>query len=323
MGLRSDEIVYSGTVPKKNVRITALQTLRKNKMLLLMLAPAVLHVLIFAYVPMVGVLLAFKRFQYQLGLFGSPWVGLENFRFFFMSGDAWIVTRNTLLYNAAFILLIPLVQILLAVFLSEIGSKWFKKLAQSAMFLPFFISWVIVGSIAYNLFNFEVGLLNNVLKSFGIEPVNIYSEVGVWKYILFAFKLWKELGYGMVIYLAAIVSIDQQMYDAAKIDGANVFQRLRYVTVPSIFPVVVLLFLLSVGQIFRGEFGLFYQLIGNNGILYDQTDIIDTFVFRALLTSSDIGMAAAAGFYQSITCFITIVLINSFIRKVKPDYALF
>ncbi|HZG86361.1 MAG TPA: ABC transporter permease subunit [Paenibacillus sp.] len=292
-------------------------------MLLLMLAPAVLHVLIFAYVPMVGVLLAFKRFQYQLGLFGSPWVGLENFRFFFMSGDAWIVTRNTLLYNAAFILLIPLVQILLAVFLSEIGSKWFKKLAQSAMFLPFFISWVIVGSIAYNLFNFEVGLLNNVLKSFGIEPVNIYSEVGVWKYILFAFKLWKELGYGMVIYLAAIVSIDQQMYDAAKIDGANVFQRLRYVTVPSIFPVVVLLFLLSVGQIFRGEFGLFYQLIGNNGILYDQTDIIDTFVFRALLTSSDIGMAAAAGFYQSITCFITIVLINSFIRKVKPDYALF
>jgi len=323
MGLRSDEIVYSKTVPNKNIRIPALRILRKNKVLLLMLAPAVLHVLIFAYLPMVGVLLAFKRFQYQLGLFGSPWVGFENFRFFFMSGDAWIVTRNTLLYNAAFILLIPLVQILLAVFLSEISSKWFKKIAQSAMFLPFFISWVIVGSIAYNLFNFEVGLLNNALRSLGIEPVNIYNEAGVWKYILFAFKLWKELGYGMVIYLAAIVSIDQQMYDAAKIDGANVFQRLRYVTLPSIFPVVVLLFLLSVGQIFRGEFGLFYQLIGNNGILYDQTDIIDTFVFRALLTSSDIGMAAAAGFYQSIMCFITIVLINYVVKRVNPDYALF
>ncbi|MBW7453285.1 ABC transporter permease [Paenibacillus sepulcri] len=326
MSLQNNEFIYEKLKVKNKARAaggTFFQKLIKNKVLLLMLAPAVLHVLIFAYLPMFGVILAFKRFQYQSGILGSPWVGLDNFRFFFASGDAFIVTRNTLLYNLAFIIFIPMIQILLAIMLSEAGKLFFKKIAQSTMFLPFFISWVIVGSIAYNLFNYEYGLFNHALTALGFDPLNVYSHTGAWKYILFAFKLWKELGYGMVIYLAAIISIDSEMYDAAKIDGANIFQRISYITLPSIFPVIVLLFLLSVGQIFRGDFGLFYQLIGNNGNLYQQTDIIDTFVFRALLNSSDIGMAAAAGFYQSIMCFFTILLINYLVKRMNKDYALF
>jgi len=294
-----------------------------HRTLLLMLLPAALHVILFSYLPMGGVVLAFKQFQYTLGIWGSPWVGFENFRYFFQSGEAFQVTRNTVLYNLAFIGIVTAAQITAAVFLSEIGSKFFKKLTQSVMFLPFFISWVIVGSIVYNIFNFEHGLLNSVLAWFGAAPVNVYGEPGVWKYLIVFFKLWKELGYGTVIYLAAIISIDSEMYDAGKIDGANMFQRIRYIMIPSIMPVIVILFLLSVGQVFRGDFGLFYQLIGDNGALFAQTDVIDTFVFRSLLRSSEIGMAAAAGFYQSVMCFATILLVNFTVKRVKDDYALF
>ncbi|MFD2117830.1 ABC transporter permease [Paenibacillus yanchengensis] len=299
------------------------QTLYKNRILLLMLVPAMLHIIVFSYLPMGGIILAFKRFQYQSGIFQSPWVGLENFNYFFVSGQAWEVTRNTVLYNLAFIIIIPAIQILLAIILSELGGKYFKKITQSVMFLPFFISWVIVGSIAYNVFNFEYGLLNNILTMFGAEPVNMYGEPGAWKYLILFFKLWKELGYGMIIYLAAIVSIDKEMYEAGKMDGANIFQRIRYIMIPQIMPMVMIMFLLQVGQIFRGDFGLFYQLIGNNGALLAQTDIIDTFVFRSLLHSSEVGMAAAAGLYQSVMCFITIMLVNYIVKRVKSDYALF
>ncbi|WP_339316672.1 ABC transporter permease subunit [Paenibacillus sp. FSL R10-2734] len=295
----------------------------KHRVLLLMLLPATLHVILFAYIPMGGVVLAFKKFQYSLGIFGSPWVGIENFKYFFLSGDAWHVTRNTILYNLAFILIVTSMQIITAIFLSEIGSKFFKKIAQSVMFLPFFISWVIVGSIVYNIFNFEHGMLNSTLALFGVDPVNVYGDAGIWKYLIVFFKLWKELGYGTVIYLAAIISIDPEMYDAGKIDGANLFQRIRYIMLPSILPMIITLFLLSVGQIFRGDFGLFYQLIGDNGALFAQTDIIDTFVFRSLLKSSEIGMAAAAGFYQSAMCFLTILLVNFIIKRINSDYALF
>lgn len=326
MSVRNNEAVFGKPKASAEARVERAafaKKLFKHRVLLLMLAPAVAHVVIFAYLPMFGVILAFKRFQYQSGILGSPWAGLDNFRFFIASGDALTVTRNTLLYNLAFIVLIPAIQILLAIMLSEIGKVYFKKIAQSAMFLPFFISWVIVGSIAYNVFNFEYGMLNHALSALGFEPVNMYTHEGAWAYILFVFKLWKEVGYGMVIYLAAIVGIDNEMYDAAKIDGANIYQRIRYITLPSIFPVIVLLFLLAVGQIFRGDFGLFYQLIGNNGNLYQQTDIIDTFVFRALLNSSDIGMAAAAGFYQSVMCFVTILIVNQVVKRMNKDYALF
>lgn len=297
--------------------------LSKNKSFLLMLAPAVIHIFIFAYLPMGGIVLAFKQFNYQDGIFGSPWVGLENFRFFFLSGDAFKVTRNTVLYNLAFLTVNTSLQLIFAVILSEVHSKYFKKTTQSIIFLPHFVSWVIVASIAYNLFNYETGLLNKFLTSLGIEPINIYMKPSYWKYILIGFNAWKGVGYGTVVYLAAIVAIDSQLYESAEIDGANIFQRTWYITFPCLVPTIIVLVLLAIGQIFRGDFGLFYQLIGNNGMLFDATDIIDTYVFRSLMQSSEIGMAAAAGFYQSLMCFVMIMVTNFAVKKVRSDYALF
>ncbi len=288
-----------------------------------MLVPAVGLTIVFHYIPMGGIVLAFKQYNYRLGFWGSPWVGLRNFEFFFQSGEAWLVTRNTLLYNIAFMIVNTSLQLLFAMILSELGSKLFRKLAQSFMFLPHFISWVVVASMAFNLFNYENGAINNLLVMLGQERVNIYGTPGIWKYLLVIFKAWKTVGYGTVVYLAAIVGIDAELHEAAEIDGANIFQRMAHITLPSIIPSILILTLLGIGQIFRGDFGLFYQMIGNNGMLFDATDIIDTFVFRSLTQSNNMAMAAAAGFYQSVMCFITIMITNYIVRRVDKDYALF
>jgi putative aldouronate transport system permease protein len=321
-GTTSDSIVKALPV-KRAKRDSFWKTLKRDRTLLLMLMPATLLIFVFAYIPMVGLVLAFKSFDYRLGIFGSPWTGFENFRFFFSSGQAWLVSRNTVLYNLAFLVSTSVLQILFALILSELGGKTFKKITQSAMFLPFFISWVVVSSIAYNLLNFEYGMLNNLLTTLGFAPVDVYNTPEAWKYILIFFNAWKIVGYGTVIYLAAIVGIDQQIYESAEIDGANVFQRAIRITIPCIFPTIIILTLLAIGQIFRGDFGLFYNLIGNNGALYDATDVIDTFVFRALINTGDIGMAAAAGFYQSVLCFVTIVITNYAVKRANKDYSLF
>lgn len=299
------------------------RTLRENKILLLMLVPATAYTIIFSYIPMAGLVLAFKNYRYADGIFGSPWVGLENFRFLKLSGKLWPITRNTILYNLAFIIIGMIFQIGFAIILSEIRGKHFKRFAQSSMFLPHFISWVVVAAIAYNLFNFERGVVNNFLRSFNIDPINVYNNPDIWPFLLIFFKTWKGLGYGSVVYLAAITGIDQQMYEAADIDGANIWQKIFRITIPSIMPTIMIMLLLALGGIFRGDFGLFYQLIGNNNILLPKTDIIDTFVFRSLLSTSDMGMASAAGLYQSIVCFVTILFANYCVKKVDPDYALY
>ncbi len=300
-----------------------LSEIRRNKTLLIMLLPAVALVFVFAYMPMGGMVLAFKQFKYDDGIFGSPWVGFNNFKFFFLSGQAFRVTLNTFLYNLAFIVVNTVLQIGLAVMLSELTGKYFKKLTQSFIFLPYFVSWVIVGSIAYNLLNYESGSLNSLLGILGLEPVNAYAEPSWWKYIIVIFSAWKNVGYGMIVYLAAVMGIDTQLYESSEIDGANIFQRIRHITLPSITPTMVTLVLLEVGKIFRGNLDLFYQLIGNNGMLFDATDVIDTFVFRSLTQSGEIGMAAATGFYQSVLCFVTIILVNGIVKRVQKDYALF
>ncbi len=300
-----------------------LRKLYKYRWYLLMLTPAVVHTLIFAYYPMTGVVMAFKKYNYAGVIWGSPWNGLNNFKFFFMSGQAGVVIRNTVLYNALFIVVGTVTQISVAVLLTEIRGKWFRKVSQSLMFLPYFISWVIVGVMAFNILNTDYGFINGVLKSLGMETISFYSRPELWPVILLFFNIWKGVGYGSILYLAAIMGIDTSIYEAAAIDGANVFQRIFHITIPSIMPTTIILFLMSIGSIFRGNFDMFYNLVGSNGLLYNYTDVIDTLAFRALISSNDFGMSAAIGLFQSVLCFITVILANKLVSLYERDYALF
>lgn len=307
----------------KNKGVGFLGEVKKNKTLLIMLSPALILTFIFSYLPMGGLILAFKQFNYNDGLLGSPWVWFDNFKFFFQSNQVLNVTKNTALYNLAFIGINTFIEVLFAIILSEMTRKGQKIIIQSMYFLPYFISWVIVGSIAYNFFNYENGTLNMLLTALGMEPINVYGTPSVWPIIIVGFSAWKSIGYGMVVYMASILGVDACLYEAAKIDGAKLFHRIRHITLPAITPTIITLILLAIGKIFRGNFDLFYQLVGNNGALFDATDVIDTYVFRSLMQSSEIGMTAAVGFYQSILCFITIIVVNHIVKKAESDYALF
>jgi putative aldouronate transport system permease protein len=300
-----------------------LSELRGNKVKFLMITPAVLFFFVMAYLPMAGIIIAFKQYNYTGGIFGSPWVGLENFRYFWESGQLLHVTRNTILYNTAFIVINNLLEIFIAVVLAEMAGKYMRKFLQSSIFLPYFISWVVVGAFVYNLFNYEYGSVNTLLRTIGMDPIDVYSNPTAWVYILIFFSAWKAVGYGTVFYLAAIMNIDQETYEAAEIDGANVFQRIRMITIPALVPTIIILLLLSVGNIVRGDFQMFYQIVGDNGLVFDQTDVIDTFVVRSLLNIQEFGMSSAAGVYQSVLSFIIIVSVNYVVRKVEKDYALF
>jgi putative aldouronate transport system permease protein len=299
------------------------QELSRNKILFLMVAPALLFFAIFSYLPMVGVYLAFTKFTFDGGILGSPFVGMENFKFLYHSGTLWNLTKNTVLYNLAFIFIGNFLQLVCAIFLSQIGNKLFKKVTQSVMFLPFFISWVLVGAFVFNLFNSDNGVVDTLLKQMGMQPYDFYLNTAPWKYIIVFFSVWKGLGYGTVVYLAAIMSISDEYYEAAEIDGANIFQQIRSITIPLLMPTFILLIIFSIGGILKGQFDLFYQIIGNNGILYDATDIIDTYVYRSLAVNFDIGMGTAAGLYQSLFGFVLVITVNYIVKKVREDYAIF
>ncbi|WP_236337026.1 ABC transporter permease [Paenibacillus auburnensis] len=288
-----------------------------------MFVPIALYFIVFNYIPMAGIVVAFKSFNYQQGMFGSPWIGLDNFEYFFSSGKAWLVTKNTFLYNSVFLAAYLFFSIIIAVLIAEMSGKIFKKTSQTLLFLPYFLSWVAVAAIVYNLFNYEYGLLNSILTGIGMDPIDIYSSTSYWYFILPFFYVWKWVGFGSVLYLSAIMGFDTSAYEAAKIDGANVFQRVRYLTIPLLKPTTIVLLLLGIGRIMRGEFDMFYQLIGNNGILMDATDIIDTLVFRSLIVSQDFGMASAGGLYQSVLCFVIIMIANGLVKRYDRDQALF
>lgn len=298
------------------------QQVQKNKTLLYMLLPALLYVIIFSYIPMFGITIAFKNYNYNDGIMGSPWCGLQNFEYLKISGKLWALTRNTLLYNLAFIVFGVIFEVGFAIMLSEITKKTFKKVSQAFMFLPYFISWVVVSTVMLNIFG-QNGVLSNILTRFGIEDFSIYQQVKQWPVVMVGIRLWKQTRYGTVVYLAAIAGLSQEMFEAASIDGANIWQKIRYITIPGLKPTIFIMFLLSVGNIFRGDFGMFYQLVGNNQLLLETSDVIDTFVYRSLITTPNIGMSAAAGFYQSVLCFVTIVSVNWLVRKIDPDYTLF
>lgn len=295
----------------------------KNKALFAMAAPAFILVLVMQYFPMTGLVLAFKNYRYDLGVFGSPWNGLNNFKYLFSSGTGWLITRNTILYNVLNLITSQLIAIIVAIFISEIHRKHFKKVSQTLILMPYFISWVVVGVFVFSLFNYETGMINNIIKSFGGEPVNFYMKPSAWPWIICAFNAWKWTGYNSVIYIAAITGVDGEINEAAAIDGATIFQRIHYITIPSIRPTLITMILLQVGRILRGDFEMFYQIVGNNGQLFNATDVIDTYVFRSLITNPDIGMTAAATFYQSVLCFVIIMVVNSVVKHIDADYALF
>ncbi|WP_019637201.1 ABC transporter permease [Paenibacillus fonticola] len=299
-----------------------LKEFNKNRTLFLMIAPTLLYFIIFSYIPMIGVYYAFTNFNFDGGLFGSEFVGFKNFEFLYKSGILWNLTKNTVLYNLAFLIIGNILQIVSAIFLAQLASKFFKKTAQSLMFLPYFLSWVLVGAFVFNMFS-DLGVVNTMLKQFGLQPYDFYLNPAPWKYIIVFFNVWKGIGYGTIIYLAAIMGISDELYEAAKIDGANVFQQIRSITLPLLKPTFILLILFSLGGILKGQFDLFYQIIGNNGLLYDATDIIDTYVFRSLTVNFDIGMGTAAGLYQSFFGFVLIMTVNYIIKKTREEYALF
>lgn len=300
-----------------------LYDLSHNRTKWLMLLPAAVAVILMCYIPMAGIVLAFKEYNYHDGIFGSPWVGLENFRYFFQSGKAFTTTRNTILYNIAFLFVNTFLEIVCAILLSELAGKWFKRITQSVMFLPYFISWVVVGAFIYNMLNYEFGAVNTLLRQLGMEPVDIYSQKALWPFILVAASAFKSVGYGTVMYLASIMNIDGQLFEAADLDGANMWQKIKYITLPCIRPTVVILFLLAIGTIMKGDFQMFWQVTGNNPMVLDVTDVIDTYVTRSLLNLQEFGMTSAAGLYQSVFSFILVLIANRIVKKVEPDYALF
>lgn len=303
--------------------LSVIRELRAKWPLYLMFLPIAVYFIIFAYVPMAGVVMAFKEFNYRDGIFMSPWIGLDNFQYFFSSGKAWLVTKNTIVYNVVFLGAYTVFSILAAVLISEITKKWFKRTAQTFMFLPYFISWVTVSAFVYNFLNYEYGIVNRLLTHLHLEAIDIYSNTSYWYFLLPLLYVWKWVGFGSVLYLAAIVGIDQEIYEAATIDGATRFQKITKITLPLLKPTMIILILLGLGRIMRGEFDMFYQLIGNNGTLMDSTDIIDTLVFRSLVGSLDFGMASSVGFYQSVLTLVIILTVNYIVKRYEPDQALF
>ena len=300
--------------------------LRRNYPLYLMALPAILLVLTLTYLPMSGLVVAFKNYQYNLGIFASPWAknsGFENFRFLFVSGKGWSITRNTVLYNLFNLITSQVISLMVALAITEMRGRIFKRTTQSLIFLPYFISWIIVGTFAMNLFSYEVGALNNLLLALGGERINLYAMPSAWIFIIMAFNTWKWVGYNSIIFIAAITSVDAECFEAADIDGANIWQKIGHITLPSIRPTIIIIFLLNIGRILRGDFQMFYQLIGMNGQLFDTTDVIDTYVFRSLVSGGDVGMTTAATLYQSVMCFFIIITVNALVKRVDPDYALF
>ncbi|WP_222125781.1 sugar ABC transporter permease [Paenibacillus sp. Y412MC10] len=289
-----------------------------------MTLPGVIYLFINNYIPMYGVILAFKNYNYVDGIWGSEWAGLGNFKFLFNSQDAYVITRNTFLYNFVFIVLNLVLAVLAALLINEIRDKVITRFYQSTFLLPHIISMVVVAYLVYSFLNVESGLVNRLIaKWFGAEAVSWYGEPRYWPYILVIVNAWKNVGYLSVIYFAAIIGIDKEYYEAATIDGASKWKQMTRITIPLITPVLTTMTLLAVSGILRSDFGLFYQVPMNTGALIPTTNTIDTFVYRAMTQSGDIGMSSAAGFYQSVVCFVLILAANAAVRRINKRDALF
>lgn len=273
---------------------------------------------------MFGTIIAFKDFNYSKGLWQSSWVGFKNFEFLFETRDAYVITRNTLLYNAVFIVFNLVLALMVALLLNEIRKRYLQSIYQSIILLPYLISFSIVGYLVYSFLSMEYGFINTVvLQKLGLPPISWYMEAKYWPYILVLVNAWKYIGYSSIIYLAAIAGINNEYYEAARIDGANRLKQMTKITLPLIRPVIIVMTLLLVGRIFYADFGLFYQVTMNTGILLPTTNVIDTYVYRALIQTGDVGMSSAAGLFQSVVGFILVLSVNQLVRKFDKENALF
>lgn len=299
------------------------KTLVDNRVLLLMCLPAIIFFIVFCYCPLPGVYMAFTNYNFKDGIFGSPFVGLKNFEFLFSSGQLWSLTKNTILYNLVFIIGGNILQITLAIMLNEIRCKWFKKVSQTFMFLPYFISAVLVGAIAFNILNYDTGALNTLIRESGGNPLKIYSMAGIWPFIIIICQFWQSTGYGSIVYFASICGIDSSMIEAAEVDGATSWQRIKYIILPMLKPTFIILLLFALGGIVRGNFGLFYNLVGGNSQLFATTDIIETFVYRTMMSQNNFLTSSAVGLYQSLFGFILVMFSNWLVKRLDPEYALF
>ncbi|MFC4597114.1 ABC transporter permease [Cohnella hongkongensis] len=315
-------IASSEAAETKKNRQGALHELKKHRMLYLMCVPGLVVLIMFSYVPFAGIWMAFTDFNVVDGIFGSKFVGLDNFKYFFSSSMGWRVTYNTLVINFFGIILGIIFPITIAILLNEIRGKAFKKLTQSMMFFPYFISWVVVGAIIYGIFSTDVGVANGILAWFGIEPIRWYSEPKYWKEIIILANVWKWSGYNSIIYLAAMSNFDSSLYEAAKVDGANRLQQIMRLTVPMLKPTVIVLTLLSVGRIFYGDFGMIYGIVGNNPVLIDEVTVIDTYVYQSMRTLG-FSYSTAIGLFQSVMGLILITMANGVAKKVNDGEGLF
>lgn len=303
--------------------MTLRRRIKKCIPLYIMLLPGVIYLFINNYIPMAGIIVAFKNYSARKGMWTSPWCGVDNFAYLFKN-DAWVIIRNTLLYNIAFIILDIIVGIALAILITDVRSRFAKKIYHSAVLLPYLISMVIVSYIVYAFLSADNGLINKgILEPLGKEGILWYNQPKYWPFILTLVNLWKSVGYGCMLYIASVVGIDHSLYEAAKLDGAGKWKQITCITLPSLVPTIITLTLLKVGKIFYSDFGLFYQVPQNSGALFDVTDTIDTYVYRALISAGGIGRSSAAGVFQSVVGFILVLSANGIVRKKSKENALF
>lgn len=310
------------TTPTKK-RYTFFTDIRRNPLSYLMLIPAALYTFIFGYLTIPFMFSAFQNYNYRDGLFGSEFVGLKNFEFFFKSNAAFRVIGNTVYLNLMFIACTLIVSVTIAILLNELRMKTLKKCLQSTYLFPYFLSWVVINYVIYTLTSSKYGMINQVLALFGAKAINFYTKGSYWPTILVIAKVWKDMGMNIVIYLAVITSFDPQIYEAAMIDGAGRFRACISITLRLLMPTICMLTIMSVGRVFYGDFGMIYALVGDNGMLQKTTDVIDTFVFRMLRQTGNPSQSMAVSLFQSALGFVTVCGANWAARRFFSEGALF
>ncbi len=304
--------------PKQNF----IHEMKQNGFLYLLTLPGILFFLVFSYVPMGGLVIAFQDYSMRYGIFGSKFNGIDNFKFLFQTGDIWRVTGNTLFLNALFIFFTTLMSVFLAILFSEVRNRRFRRITQSISILPNFVSWTVIALFLDAFIDPTTGMVSKWLTNLGV-PVDFYADSNVWPMLLVCLRIWQGAGYGAIVYIATIVGIDPQIYEAADIDGATRIQKILRITLPILKPTIILMTLFNVGRIFYGDFGMIYALVGDNSLLFSTTDVIDTYVYRMMRMLRNYGMSAATGMFQSVLGFLFILVVNWAARKLEPDSALF